>query len=87
MTPDGERRITLSERRLGEILDLRFAQFEQRISEHFVSDSRAREIVRDEMGIVARTRWDLRSKMAAVAMLFLSVSTFLMTFVLGRHGG
>lgn len=79
--------ITLSEQRLAEILDLRFAQFEKAISAHFVSETRAREIVRDEFGIASRGQWEVRSKIAAVGVFLLSISTFVFTMFQNWHGG
>lgn len=76
--------LTVSEGRLTEILDLRFAQFEKHMTEHYVSESRAREIVRDEFGIATRAQWDVRAKLAGIGVLLISVSTFLITLV---HGG
>lgn len=73
--------LSLSEQRLAEILDLRFARFEQTIAEHFVTEKRAREIVRDEFGLASRAQWDFRSKVAAVGVALLSVSTFVLTML------
>lgn len=83
----GEQNLSVSEARLAEILDLRLAKFEQAIAEHFVSEKRAREIVRDEFGIVSRQQWDVRSKIAAVCVFLLSVSTFLFTMLHGWFHG
>lgn len=78
-----EPRLTISEQRLAEILDLRFAQFESQLLEHFVSEKRAREVVRDELGIATRNQWDVRSKMAAVGVFLFSISTFAFTLFYG----
>lgn len=79
-----EPRVSLSEARLSEILELRFAQFERTIADHFITEKRAREIVRDEAGLASRDQWDVRSKIAAVGVFLLSVSTFIFTIF---HGG
>lgn len=85
-----ERRLTVSEDYLGEVLsgvELRLVREIQSVKEGIPSEDRIRILAREEMGLATRSAWGLKSALITVGMFFIAVSTFLLTALRGSGHG